>query len=364
MAFLSLGIFLLGCTGSKDDTAPDTDTDTETGVPDDTGIIELSPQWDCEQRFWAEGGSVVLGTETETSAFCDSYNAVQGDLVVELGRQDDPIQTLDGISCICEVTGSIEIFYLGVEQAGEGPPPPHASADLELDNLRTVGGDLLVHHVPGITSVEGIYQLESVGGDLILETNGALGVVAFDSLQTVGGRLALLDLDQLQALIAPLLSQAGSIEIGDGSTWHSQFVYLSLESLAQVEGALVVSGVPRLNSLKASALGSVGEEVRLGSTCEATLDLPSLASAGSFSLLGNCGLEDLAGVAALETLTGAAEQTVLNLAWNDGLDAQELEQFQSGLSLAGSATVQPGGEGGCNEWFSTNWGQTQTDICN
>ncbi len=348
-------LVLIACTG----------TSKETGPPDDTGAMGLPPQWDCDQRFWVQGEPVLLGTEAETAAFCDTYNAVEGDLRVELGRDEDPIQALDGLSCLCEITGSLEILYLDAgDEGGAGMPPPHSSADLELWNLRRVGGDFHVHDVPGITSVEGVYQLESVGGDLVLEANAVLGVVAFDSLQTVGGRLALVGLDQAQAFIAPELLQAGSIEIGDGTTWHSRFVYLALEGLVQVDGALVVSGVPRLSKLKAEVLEAVGSEVRLDGSCFTTLDLPSLVTAGSLSLLGNCGLEDLSGVSALESLTGAADQTVLNLAWNDGLDAQELDQFQAGLSLAGGVTVQPGGEGGCNEWFSTNWGRTQAEICN
>lgn len=298
------------------------------------------------------------------SQFCEQYNAIEGDLRVELGADEDPIMTLDGISCLCEVTGSVEIFYLGVAEGQAGPPPPHVSADLELDNLHEVGGDFYVHHVPGITSVEGVYQLEQVGGDLVLESNQAVGTVVFDSLVAVGGRLAMVDQGQLQALSAPKLQQAGSVEIGTGETWHSRFVYLGLGGLVSVAGDFSVTGVPDLGELKAEALGAVGGTVRLDSTCDATLNLPLLETAGSLHLLGQCGLDNLDGLSALASLSGSDEPYWLDLSFNDGLDDQEIYAFRDALVLEDDQVqVQGVDVGGCDVWLQSRWGRTQKDTC-
>jgi len=324
----------------------------------------LPVQWDCDQRFWASGEPLVLNTETETAEFCDQYNAVEGDLRVELGTDEDPIMTLDGISCLCEVTGSIEIFYLGVASGTAGPPPPHISADLELDNLRAVGGDFYVHHVPGISSVEGVYQLETVGGDLILESNQSVGTVVFDSLISVGGRFAMLDMVQLQAVSVPRLIQSGSLEIGASNTWHSRFVYLGVRGLNVVEGDFSVVGVPKLGELEAEALGSIGGALRLDSTCAADLNLPVLEEAGSLHLLGQCGLAGFEGLSSLARLTGSQEEYRLELSYNDGLDLQEVSEFREGFSLEDDQVeVQGLDVGGCDAWLQARWGRTENDTC-
>jgi len=350
-------------TGCRTATEPEDtgEVPKDSGLPLETG---LPVQWDCDQRFWTSGEPLILNTETETSQFCEQYNAVEGDLRVELGTDEDPIMTLGGLSCLCEVTGSIEIFYLGVASGTAGPPPPHISADLELDNLRRVGGDFYVHHVPGITTVEGVYQLEEVGGDLVLESNQAVGTVVFDSLTTVGGRFSMIGMGQLQALSSPRLVQAGALEIGTGDTWHSRFVYLGVRALEEVGGDFSVIGVPKLGELEAESLRGVGGALRLGSTCDAELSLPLLASAGSLHLVGQCGLASLNGLSSLTHLSGSEEPYLLDLSFNDGLDSQELSDFQAGFSLEEDQVLIQGVDvGGCDVWLQNRWGRTETDTC-
>ncbi|RME22595.1 MAG: hypothetical protein D6798_15415, partial [Deltaproteobacteria bacterium] len=63
----------------------------------------------CDTRAWWSAPEVRLEHQAEVDAFCTRYNAVDGDLVVDVGADEDPITQLDGIGCLCEVSGSLTI---------------------------------------------------------------------------------------------------------------------------------------------------------------------------------------------------------------------------------------------------------------
>jgi hypothetical protein len=316
--------------------------------------------------------TLVLDSETAVTNFCTAYNKVDGALRVELGAESDSIMTLDGIACLCEVTGDFEIFYLGYEDSSAGggggqagPPPPHASLDLELDNLRKVGGDFRVHHVPGITSIEGVYQLEEVVGDLLLDTNPLVASVVMDSLVRVGGEIAFDHLENLQAFSAPHLETVGGFRLGDweSGSWHGQFQFLGLGALTGVGENFLISAVPVLETLEAESLASVAGAFHLEAGCQVSLDFPQLASVGSLQILGVCGLEDFSGLPALSEITGEHEGYSLHVSHNNELSAQELEAFSASLNLHGDSLLQPGETAGCGEFLLGNYGRDPADIC-
>ena len=376
--FLCVPCLLLvapGCSGggeSGSDTGDAVDSQGETGDA-------LGPQWDCDQDFWAEGladedgvNTLVLDSESAVTHFCTAYNKVDGALRVELGAENDSIMTLDGIACLCEVTGDFEIFYLGYEDSSAGggggragPPPPHASLDLELDNLRKVGGDFRVHHVPGITSIEGVYQLEEVEGDLLLDTNPLVASVVMESLVRVGGEIALDHLENLQAFSAPRLETVGGFRLGDweSGSWHGQFQFLGLGALTTVGENFLISAVPVLETLKAESLASVAGAFHLEAGCQLSLDFPQLSSVGSLQILGVCGLEDFSGLSALSEITGEHEGYSLHVSHNNELSAQELEAFSASLNLQGESLLQSGETAGCGEFLLGNYGRDPADIC-
>ena len=97
------------CTGPGQDTAAP--IETETAEPDtDTGP---EPYSDCETLHWRTEADILLTHQEQVDAFCFEWNAIDGNLTIDLdGDPDSPIWELDGISCLCEVTGDVEIFWI------------------------------------------------------------------------------------------------------------------------------------------------------------------------------------------------------------------------------------------------------------
>lgn len=340
------------------DTQVGTATDSEdTAPPRDTADRD-TPQWDCDNRFWYEG-DLVISTDAAADAFCDEYNGVQGDLTLDLSLEsDDPIQWLDGVACICEVTGDYEMFFY--DELGAR----HASTDLELDNLRIVGGDLYIHEIPGITGITGLSLLEEVGGDVRLIELAGLSEVSFESLASVGGDVVLTGVEGLERLALPSLTQAGSLQLGEagGSEWHWSFEELDLSSLSSVTGSLVLAGLGPLEAVEAPELTSVGGALVVEGGCAGALALDALQQAGSLELDGLCELEDFTGLAALASLEDASAEPVLQVRYLDHLDEASVRSWAATLDLPeGSETeVQ---EGSCDTMMLLTYGRSQEEAC-
>ena len=140
-------------------------------------------------------------------------------------REDETIKELDGLSCMCEITGSLTISHTS---AGEGVAPPHASTDLELEAIERIGGDLAILEVPGLTTLRGMRGLAEVGGDIRVKDNRSLLGIRFGVLERLGGVMSITGNTELSYLLLPALETAGGITLGDGVTWHDDFAVLDL----------------------------------------------------------------------------------------------------------------------------------------
>ena len=384
---------------TPDSSSPDSGTKDsgetgDTGEGPDTADTALGPQWDCTNRFWHKS-DLDISTETTISQFCDTYNAVEGDLTLIFGNADDPILMLDGISCLCEVTGDLELYFLdqtgndttadtgnseeGAKSADDdllasttqgrvfGLPLPHASADLELQNLQTVGGTFSVHDVPGVTSIVGVTSLESVGNDLHLETLVGLQIVQFEALHTVGGDIQLLDSPAMQEFLFPALKSTTSLTVGGvaSETWHNDLTAVSAPLLESVEGDFAIGGVPALESVSAAALTTVGGAFHVDTTCAYTPDFPALTSVGAFRFLANCATEDFSGLASLQNVTDVVYESSIFVSNNDGITTSEIDSFVMDLSFDENAKLKVHGSesGGCDDWMESKFSRSKVDVC-
>lgn len=319
------------------------DGGTADGGAADGGTEDGGAQADCDTLSWYEG-DLALDSQTALDPFCDSYNAVAGSLYVDVGTTEDPITELDGIGCLCQVAGDLVITGdSGQEPPPELPAPPHVTGDIELGILQRVGGDLVLSHHPGLTYVEGMRGLAEVGGDIRLEHNPELQVVSFYALQQLGGTVSVRDMDKFLILRLPEATSIGGVELG--ATGDAQTLYflveLKLDSVTTITGDLRLFGPRNLASLSAPLLQSLGGTLQLEGSCITDLALPELSSVGALRLVGNCGLLDLDGLAALTSITGQdSDGTSLELSGSDHLDEGELTAFLSQLSSTGTGTSE------------------------
>ena len=322
----------------------------------DGGTTDGGTTGACDAPTWRTEAQVRIDTQAELSTFCGSWNAVDGDLWVDVGGKEDPITELDGIGCLCEVTGDLVITGdSDLEEASAAgpsaaPPPPHVTGDIELYTLTRVGGDLRISHHPNLGYVEGMRALVEVGGDLVLTGNPTQQVASFYALQRVGGTVQVSDMEKLLILRLPLLTSLGGLQIGaegDAATTY-YLVEVLLTSLEAVTGDLRIVGPRNLASLQAPALTTVGGALHLQDTCETVPAFDALTSVGSLTLAGMCALTDLSGFAALGAITGQDEAgSSLRLAGDDHLDQDEIAAFLSQLGSTGTGTVDTANGGTC-----------------
>ena len=334
-------ILLCSLTACRPET-PDTDkSGSDSAAVTDSG--DTAAGTGCETLTWNTEPVVELTTQAELDVFCDSANAVQGDLWVDLGDPVDPITALDGIKCLCEVEGDVNI--VANELVAAGPPPPHVTGDIELPILSRIGGSFRVSKHPFLTYVGSLWELQSVGGDLIIEDNPLLAVVAFYALTEVGGAVRISGLDSLTVLRLPYVTSAGRLQIGAEGQALPLVVEVNLDAMQTVDEDLEVLGTGHLSRLSAPALTAVGGDLRFEATCNATPALPALTEARSLRLVGNCGLDDLSGLSALVSLGGTDDAgDGLRVEGNPELEQAELDAFLNQISTAGPAAVEAGGD--------------------
>jgi len=350
------------------DTAPtteDTDLprDTDTAPPDspvDTDSGDTAG-WSCDEPRVHEG-DLYLQSNDQVETFCESWNTVSGDLTFHFGDSEDPILQLDGARCLCDVGGDLEFFYAPAvpdpDPESAGPPPPHVSTDFELVNVRTIGGDLYVHHIPGVTNLQTFRELTSVGGSIRVEDNSALTTVSFSALTELGGGLELIELNELLAVSVPELATIpGDLLLGDpdDQTWHYALTTVDLGSVTSVGGRVALRGLPVLEQVNLPLVQTIGGALAIESTCATQLDLAELSSVGSLQLQGLCGVDDFTGLSSLSQVAGD-----LTVSGNARLSQEEVDAFVSGLSVGGS-TVAVGSEvGTCDDYWRGVWYRAST----
>jgi hypothetical protein len=323
--------------GSSDDGGS---SSSDSGSSSDGGGGDTGAAMSCDAPVWNKAEALTISTQTEVAVFCDQWNAFAGDLTIDVGAAEDTITELDGLACLCAVGGDLVITGAGT--SGRAPPPPHVVGDIELALLETVGGDLTISHHPSITNLEGLRALTTVGGDLVVTGNASLQVTGFYALTTVGGTARFTDLAKLLILRLSAATTLGGLELGTEGVGDTLVytVEVGLDRIEQISGDMHVRGVNNLVRLGAASLVQVDGDLTVEASCQMDLDLPLLATVGSLRLQGNCGLQDLDGLAALSAITGAdTDGRSLTLSGNNYLDSDEISAWRSGLSSEGTGSV-------------------------
>ena len=187
-----------------------------------------------------------------------------------------------------------------------------------LQNLSSVGEDLLIYNNDALPSLAGLQNLSSVGGYLSIGTNDALtSLAALENLSSVGEHLDISDNIALTSLMGleNLSSVGEDVSIGYNTALTS---LEGLESLSSVVGELHIWSNDMLTSLEGlENISSVGECLLIENNDALTslVGLQNLSSVGEcLSVFKNDALTNLGG---LQNLSSVGENFYIG--YNDAM---------------------------------------------
>ena len=165
------------------------------GVDQDCDGYDLPVLACATARVVSPGDIVINGssgwaTDPKFENLCRHYNVVGGDLTIYAG------ESLEGLSCLCEVEGDLSLEWGTEFESLAG-----------LDLLSAVGGTLSIVGIDDLTTLDGLGALWEIGADLNLDANNRLSdATALYGLGTIGGDVMITDNlslgdDAAQALI-------------------------------------------------------------------------------------------------------------------------------------------------------------------
>jgi hypothetical protein len=275
------------------------------GDDDDDGRDGSGDRMSCEDPSVAPG-DIVLELDV-LDQFCVENNAVEGDLTLLGSGAVD----LSMLSCLCSVGGELSIVESGLETL-DGLDRLESVGSLSLvenrqltdiqalGSLTEISGDAVLSGSPNLLNLLGLHGVTATGA-LTLDGLGIASLRGLDSLVTVGGDLTLRDLPGLTDM-----NGGSSLDFVDGTflvegtpdhdftgldsirrvrralvVRDSEASLVGLDSLGTIGGSLFLDGVPRISSLDGlSGLSEIGGHLRI-------YDAPSLNSLSGPSNLRN-----------------------------------------------------------------------------
>lgn len=172
--------------------------------------------------------SIYFSTQNQIDSFQINFPGcieIEGDVIIN----GDDITNVDGLSVLTSVWGVFRISGNNSLSSLEGLGnltsvggylriSACAVTDLsELENLISVGGDLIIHYNSYLTSLTGLINLDSVGGDLKIVFNPVMiNLTGLEGLTSIGGNLNIYSnaLNSLSGL-ENITSIAGGLFIGN-----------------------------------------------------------------------------------------------------------------------------------------------------
>ena len=242
----------------------------------------------CDDGNAEECGSCnATCTGAGTGVSCDDDQGVFDNSI----RIDD-VSDLDRLVGYTEVTGRIEIIGSGITNL-EG-----------LNNITTIGLDLIIEDCPDLTDISALSNLTHIGEDLFMQRNHALtSLTGLENLESVGEYLTIQRHDSLATLAAlSNLTELGQrnnlLENGAGIMFNMALT--DLQGLGGIDAldSMVIEGNEALTSLNGLALTTLGyiNIKNNNALTDITAFSPLTEIAGDIILDGNASLASLAGL--------------------------------------------------------------------
>jgi len=239
---------------------------------------------------------IYFSTQAKIDSFQMNYpgcNEIEGSVLIG----GDDITNLDSLNCLVSINGNLEIGF--------------------TDDPYT--------HNPNLTSLEGLLNLTSVGGNLLISRNDILANLnGLGGIAYLGGDLHITNnplLSNLDGLMG-ISNIAGELEIRDN---HSLINLLGLDNLTSIGNHLIIRGNDYIDNLTGlENLTGVGGAItiRYNQNLSSLAGLENLSSFGGELWIGNN--NSLLSIEALASLANITDITIINNPMLSTCDGQSI----------------------------------------
>ena len=187
-----------------------------------SGLVEMQPDTDtdssCSPANPQLGDIEFSGSTAEDDmvGFCSTYNGLLGNLTIE----GDKITSVEPLSCLCAVGGSVEISHTLLinlkglatltEIDGSLTITDNPLESVQFRDLTAIGDDIVINNNLSLVETK-LPSLIEVGGDFGVHHAG-LDLGGFSALQTVGGDVVI---SEPSGEMEALKSVGGSMTFSD-----------------------------------------------------------------------------------------------------------------------------------------------------
>lgn len=197
--------------------------------------------------------------------------------------KNDALESLTGLENLTTITESLTIGgQQGIVELSTQQMPFLGSNLLEslqgLNNLERVGGDVSIGFNDALTTLAGLENLETIGGRLdVFESPSLMSLAGLNALNSVGGSVSIYDNAVLETFMGldALTEIGGNLDIFRNDALVS---FTSLDNLERIGGDLSINFNASLTSLAGlEALESIGGDLSIHSHTSLT-SLAAIAS--------------------------------------------------------------------------------------
>ncbi|MCD7931840.1 MAG: leucine-rich repeat protein [Tannerellaceae bacterium] len=196
-------------------------------------------------------GDVVLATQEDVDNFAATgVRKIYGNLTVGTDAESSPVENLDGLAQLEEVTGTVRILgsYTGSDLSG-------------LKNLQ-IAGNIIMGELQTVslnTSLQTIVlpALKEIKGDFFVHSE-VVEKLEFESLLSVGGAFFFKS-GRINDIVIPSLRFIGDDLIVSGTNGENTIEYFYAPALVTLGGSFSISEIPSLTGIGFTGLQTAGD---------------------------------------------------------------------------------------------------------
>jgi hypothetical protein len=206
--------------------------------------------------------------------------------------------------------------------------------NLTIERADDLAVDVTIDGNPELGSLDGLVDIKTIDGDLLISNNAKLGGAAFRKLTTVGGSVRVSNNGLLTSLDLGAVTSLGALDISS----NAALATFTGPSAAQLDGDFTVRGNRALRDLGSmSSLNRVVGNVTVDNNAAlATVSLPATMQyvTGTFTISNNAALTELGTQTPRLVGMGA-----INISSNGQLDFCEAHEVDHCVQQHGAVTI-------------------------